>query len=95
MYSLASLICATAPTLPVLVLGRVLQGFSAGGEVGTATAYLLESATEERRGVVSSWLEASMGISNIVGALAAFHDVLVVTREEFVAAIARKDDLDA
>src|SRR5579872_741589 len=58
-----------APLL--LLLGRVLQGFSAGGEVGTATAYLLESATEERRGIVSSWLEASMGISNILGALAA------------------------
>ncbi len=31
-----------APLL--LLLGRVLQGFSAGGEVGGATAYLLESA---------------------------------------------------
>jgi MHS family proline/betaine transporter-like MFS transporter len=59
-----------APLL--LLLGRVLQGFSAGGEVGGATAYLLESASEEHRGVVSSWLEASMGISNILGALAAF-----------------------
>ena len=59
-----------APLL--LLLGRVLQGFSAGGEIGGATAFLLESASEERRGVVSSWLEASMGISNILGALAAF-----------------------
>jgi MHS family proline/betaine transporter-like MFS transporter len=59
-----------APLL--LLLGRVLQGFSAGGEVGGATAFLLESAAEDRRGVVSSWLEASMGISNILGALAAF-----------------------
>jgi MHS family proline/betaine transporter-like MFS transporter len=59
-----------APLL--LLLGRVLQGFSAGGEVGGATAYLLESADLEQRGRVASWLEASMGMANILGALAAF-----------------------
>ncbi len=59
-----------APLL--LLLGRVLQGFSAGGEVGGATAYLLESADPKQRGRVASWLEASMGMANILGALAAF-----------------------
>ncbi|MEP6546665.1 MAG: MFS transporter [Gammaproteobacteria bacterium] len=59
-----------APML--LLLGRVLQGFSAGGEVGGATAYLLESAEVGQRGRVASWLEASMGMANILGALAAF-----------------------
>ena len=59
-----------APVL--LLLGRVLQGFSAGGEVGGATAYLLESADPAQRGRVASWLEASMGMANILGALAAF-----------------------
>jgi MFS transporter, MHS family, proline/betaine transporter len=59
-----------APLL--LLLGRVLQGFSAGGEIGGATAYLLETADHERRGRVASWLEASMGMANILGALAAF-----------------------
>jgi len=59
-----------APLL--LLVGRVLQGFSAGGEVGGATAFLLENATPEHRGVVTSWLEASMGMANILGALAAF-----------------------
>jgi MHS family proline/betaine transporter-like MFS transporter len=58
---------------PVLLLvGRVLQGFSAGGEVGGATAYLLESADPAQRGRVASWLEASMGMANILGALAAY-----------------------
>jgi MHS family proline/betaine transporter-like MFS transporter len=59
-----------APLL--LLLGRVLQGFSAGGEIGGATAYLLESADPDKRGRVASWLEASMGMANILGALAAF-----------------------
>ncbi len=58
---------------PILLLvGRVLQGFSAGGEVGGATAYLLESADPAARGRAASWLEASMGMANMLGALAAF-----------------------
>ena len=59
-----------APLL--LLLGRILQGFSAGGEVGSATAFLAENANGADRGVVTSWLEASMGMANILGALAAF-----------------------
>ena len=59
-----------APLL--LLLGRVLQGFSAGGEIGGATAYLLETAEPGKRGRVASWLEASMGMANVLGALTAF-----------------------
>ncbi len=69
-----------APVL--LLLGRVLQGFSAGGEVGGATAYLLESADPKQRGRVASWLEASMGMSNILGALAAFSVTAILSASE-------------
>ena len=69
-----------APLL--LLLGRVLQGFSAGGEVGGATAYLLESADLHHRGRVASWLEASMGMANILGALAAFSVTAVLSTSE-------------
>src|ERR1700723_2219757 len=69
-----------APIL--LLLGRVLQGFSAGGEVGGATAYLLESADPAQRGRVASWLEASMGMANILGALAAFSVTAVLSKHE-------------
>jgi MHS family proline/betaine transporter-like MFS transporter len=56
---------AAAPLL--LLLGRVLQGFSAGGEVGGTTAYLLESGSPEQRGRIAAWLEASMGMAFIAG----------------------------
>jgi MHS family proline/betaine transporter-like MFS transporter len=80
LMGLGTGVIALAPTYasigvwaPLLLLaGRVLQGFSAGGEVGGATAYLLESAQPHERGRVASWLQASMGLSNIAGALAAF-----------------------
>jgi MFS transporter, MHS family, proline/betaine transporter len=71
---------AAAPLL--LLLGRVLQGFSAGGEVGGATAYLLESADSTQRGRVASWLEASMGMANILGALAAFSVTFALSNAE-------------
>jgi MHS family proline/betaine transporter-like MFS transporter len=69
-----------APLL--LLVGRVLQGFSAGGEVGGATAFLAENAPPERRGVVTSWLEASMGMANILGALAAFSVTTLLGSEQ-------------
>jgi MHS family proline/betaine transporter-like MFS transporter len=69
-----------APIL--LLLGRVLQGFSAGGEIGGATAYLLETGDPKERGRVASWLEASMGMANILGALAAFSVTSLLTDGE-------------
>ena len=56
----------------LLLLGRLLQGFSAGGEIGGAIAFLLESARSEARGRIAAWVQASMGMSNILGFLVAF-----------------------
>lgn len=68
---------------PILLLvGRVLQGFSAGGEVGGATAYLLETGEVAQRGRTASWLEASMGVANILGALAAFTVTALLPTDE-------------
>jgi len=58
-----------APLL--IVCGRVLQGFSAGGEIGGAAAFLVEHAPPRKKGQYASWLQASMGISNVLGALVA------------------------
>lgn len=55
-----------APIL--IVIARLIQGFSAGGEVGGATAFLIEYAPNERRGYFASWQQASQGISFILGA---------------------------
>ena len=54
---------------PVLILcGRLLQGLSAGGEIGGAVSFLVEHAPPRKRGAYASWLQASMSISNILGA---------------------------
>jgi MHS family proline/betaine transporter-like MFS transporter len=75
-----TLIIASAPTYArigvgaawVLLAGRALQGFSAGGEIGSAAAFLVEHAPSGRRASFAAWLQASMGMSNILGALTAF-----------------------
>lgn len=75
-----TLLIAAAPTHAtigpaaawLLLCGRLLQGFSAGGEIGTASAWLAESASATDRGALTAWQEASMGLSNILGALVAF-----------------------
>ncbi|WP_404302597.1 MFS transporter [Alicycliphilus denitrificans] len=69
-----------APLL--IVAGRVLQGFSAGGEVGGATAFLVEHAPPEKRGLYASWLQASMGISNMMAALVATGVTMIFTTQQ-------------
>lgn len=53
----------------ILVLARLIQGFSAGGKVGASTTLLLEQAPSNRRGFYASWQFASQGLSALAGAL--------------------------
>lgn len=59
-----------APAL--MVFGRLLQGFSAGGEVGASTTLLAESAPAGRRGFYGSWQLASQGLGVLGAAFAAY-----------------------
>lgn len=49
----------------LVVLGRLIQGFSAGGEFGSATAFLAEQ-NPRRRGFYSSWQFASQAVTTIL-----------------------------
>jgi MHS family proline/betaine transporter-like MFS transporter len=55
-----------APVL--IVVARLLQGFSAGGEMGTATAFLTEYAPAGKRAFYSSWIQSSIGFAVLLGA---------------------------
>jgi MHS family proline/betaine transporter-like MFS transporter len=54
-----------APLL--LVFARLLQGFSAGGEVGAAMAFLGETGAQRKRGFTLSWQLASQGAAVLAG----------------------------
>ena len=65
MMSAATFLVGVLPTyemvgiwspIALLVL-RLIQGFSTGGEYGSAATYIAESAADDRRGFMGSWLE--------------------------------------
>jgi MHS family proline/betaine transporter-like MFS transporter len=53
----------------IIVLARLIQGFSAGGEIGGATAFLVEHAPPQRRGLYASWQQASQAGALLLGSL--------------------------
>lgn len=72
MMMIGTAIIAIAPTYamagvfaPLLILfARLIQGFSAGGEFGSATAFLAEQ-NPEKRGFYASWQFASQGLTTV------------------------------
>jgi len=55
---------------PILVLiGRLLQGFSAGAELGGVSVYLAELATPGKKGLYAAWQSGSQQVSIMVAAL--------------------------
>lgn len=51
----------------ILIVARLIQGFSCGGELGPATSYLLEAAPIEKRAMLTSWQGTSQQLAVIVG----------------------------
>jgi len=57
---------------PVLIIvARLIQGFSAGGEFGSSTAFLVEYFPE-RKTFIASWQFATQGVSSLLAALFGF-----------------------
>lgn len=73
LMMLGTLIMAVAPTYAqigvwgaaIILLSRLTQGFSAGGEFGTATVFLIETAPH-KKAYYSSWQVASQGASMLL-----------------------------
>ncbi|MFJ1767324.1 MFS transporter [Amycolatopsis sp. NPDC088138] len=73
----ASIVIALCPTYTqigvlaplVLLLARLVQGFSAGGEFGSSSAFLIESAAAGRRAFAGSWQQVSVGLGSLLAAL--------------------------
>ncbi|WP_282005997.1 MFS transporter [Propioniciclava sinopodophylli] len=58
-----------APVL--LTLARCVQGFSAGGEFGTSSAFLVENAPRGRRAWAGSWQQVSVGAGTLLASVLA------------------------
>ncbi|MFC5169480.1 MFS transporter [Streptomyces mutomycini] len=73
----------TAPLL--LVLTRCLQGFSAGGEIGTTTAFIAEYAGPGRRGYSTSWLMVTAVLGLLLGGVVANGLIVLLGDEAMLA----------
>ncbi|RII77413.1 MFS transporter [Pseudomonas monteilii] len=77
LMSLASLVIGICPNYEsigiaapiILVLARLTQGFSAGGEFGSASAFLIESAPSDRRAFAGSWQWFAINAGTLVSFL--------------------------
>jgi MHS family alpha-ketoglutarate permease-like MFS transporter len=76
----AALVIAICPTYAaigiaaplVLLLARLVQGFSAGGEFGSSSSFLVESAAPRRRAFAGSWQQVSVGAGALIASLMGF-----------------------
>ncbi|HTM64316.1 MAG TPA: MFS transporter [Gammaproteobacteria bacterium] len=76
IMTLAILMISTAPTYAqagitaplIIVIARMLQGFSAGGEFAVSTSLLIEMAPPAERGYYGSWQMAGQMTAMLMGA---------------------------
>ena len=69
----------------VLLIARLIQGFSCGGEVGPATTYLLESAPMHKRAALTAWQAHSQALATIMGSGIGLILAATLTREQLYA----------
>lgn len=69
-----------APIL--LVIARIVQGFSAGGEYAGGAALIAETAPAARRGFLVSWMPSSTGFGLLAGSAFSFALAQALTPEQ-------------
>ncbi len=68
-----------------IVIARLVQGFAAGGEFGTATALLIELAPPGKRGFYGSWQMTGQMVALLLGATVGTFITEIFTQEELMA----------
>ncbi|HTG02482.1 MAG TPA: MFS transporter [Bradyrhizobium sp.] len=71
---------------PIIVVGcRLLQGLAIGGEVGPASAFLIEIAPPGQRGFYGSWQLASQGVAALTAGIIGLALSLALSKAELAA----------
>jgi MFS transporter, MHS family, proline/betaine transporter len=68
----------------IITFARLLQGFSVGGEFGSAVAFLVEHAGD-RKGYSASWQWSSTGIVSVIVALFGLAVTTLLTHDQLLA----------
>ena len=69
LFALGSLVVAGAQNYPMLLLGRAVQAFGAGGLFPVAAAVIADTVPLERRGRVLGLIGATFGVAFLLGPL--------------------------
>lgn len=93
LMAAGSLIIAVAPTYAqigiaapiILVVARIVQGLSIGGEYGSSATYLTEMAPDDRRGFWSSFQYATLSGGQLLAILTALVLQAVLTEAQLTA----------
>jgi DHA2 family multidrug resistance protein len=67
IFTLSSLLCGIAPSMPILILARVLQGVGGGALQPLAQAILLESFPPAKRGVAMAIFGIGVIVAPVIG----------------------------
>src|SRR5512141_1340701 len=67
LFALGSLIVSLSPSLPVLLAGRAVQGFGAGGIFPVASAVIGDTFPPEKRGSALGLIGAVFGVAFMIG----------------------------
>jgi MFS family permease len=78
-FALGSLLIAAAPTFAMLLIGRAIQGFSAGGITPLASAMVGDAFPPEERGKALGLIGATFGMAFLLGPLVASAILVVLS----------------
>jgi EmrB/QacA subfamily drug resistance transporter len=67
LFAIGSLVVALSPSFTILLVGRAIQGFGAGGIFPVASAVIGDTFPEENRGSALGLIGAVFGIAFIIG----------------------------
>src|SRR5471032_1165352 len=69
----------------IIVFGRLIQGFSAGGEIGGTVAMLVENAPSSRKGLFGSFQQMSQGGGTLIAGLVGLALTNLFTQQQIFA----------
>ncbi len=67
VFTLSSMLCGLAPSLPLLVFFRVLQGIGGGALQPISQAILVESFPREKQGIAQSVYGMGVVVAPVIG----------------------------
>jgi EmrB/QacA subfamily drug resistance transporter len=67
MYGVGAALCAVAPSVDLLALARVVQGFGGGGLLSLSVALIAEVVPARERGSFQAWIAAVFAVASALG----------------------------